>query len=352
MKKLVCEMCGSSDLVKQDGMFVCQTCGVKYSVEEAKKMMIEGTVDVSGSTVKVDNSSLIDNYFEIAKSAYESGNQKEAELYCNKIIEIEPSNHNAWLLKGKAAGWQSTIANSRVSEAVLAFSKAISFSPEDEKEKIIDDTKNEFSNLAISMLKLRGDRFEKWPDEEEASGLIVELTSIINNIAIFTDKIGNSVSISDIFESAADIIQLSVTNAYTQKIIPDYKNHGYDLPSDNDYAKLIERSDLCISLLEQAINLCKENESLNLGRYESLEIIQNFVMNNYGYDYAFWNYGSDQFQINRMINAIKKDGNIPDSRHDRYWWKSSSLSDFALAQRKQLVSQYKSKISSIKDKKS
>ena len=48
MKQLVCEMCGSKDLVKQDGMFVCQACGTKYSVEEAKKMMIEGTVDVQG----------------------------------------------------------------------------------------------------------------------------------------------------------------------------------------------------------------------------------------------------------------------------------------------------------------
>ena len=55
MKALVCEMCNSNDLVKQDGYFVCQCCGTKYSVEEAKKMMIEGTVDVSGSTVKVDN---------------------------------------------------------------------------------------------------------------------------------------------------------------------------------------------------------------------------------------------------------------------------------------------------------
>lgn len=55
MKQLVCEMCGSKDLVKQDGIFVCQACGTKYSVEEAKKMMIEGTVDVQG-TVKVDNS--------------------------------------------------------------------------------------------------------------------------------------------------------------------------------------------------------------------------------------------------------------------------------------------------------
>ena len=41
MKKLVCEMCGSNDLLKQDGVFVCQSCGCKYSVEEARKMMME-----------------------------------------------------------------------------------------------------------------------------------------------------------------------------------------------------------------------------------------------------------------------------------------------------------------------
>ena len=38
MKQLTCEMCGSTELIKQDGFFVCQTCGTKYSVEEAKKM--------------------------------------------------------------------------------------------------------------------------------------------------------------------------------------------------------------------------------------------------------------------------------------------------------------------------
>lgn len=54
MKQLTCELCGSTDLVKNDGVFVCQSCGTKYSVEEAKKMMIEGVVTVEGS-VKIDN---------------------------------------------------------------------------------------------------------------------------------------------------------------------------------------------------------------------------------------------------------------------------------------------------------
>lgn len=38
MKKLMCEMFGSTDLVKDNGVFVCQFCGrCKYSVKEAKK---------------------------------------------------------------------------------------------------------------------------------------------------------------------------------------------------------------------------------------------------------------------------------------------------------------------------
>ena len=41
MRQLTCEMCGSTDLIKDGGVFVCQNCGCKYSVEEARKMMME-----------------------------------------------------------------------------------------------------------------------------------------------------------------------------------------------------------------------------------------------------------------------------------------------------------------------
>jgi len=54
MKQLICEVCGSADLIKKDGVFVCQACGCKYSVEEARKMMIEGTVSIDG-VVKTRN---------------------------------------------------------------------------------------------------------------------------------------------------------------------------------------------------------------------------------------------------------------------------------------------------------
>ena len=55
MKAIVCEMCTSHDVVKQGGFYVCQNCGTKYTVEDARKLMVEvaGKVDVSGSTVNM-----------------------------------------------------------------------------------------------------------------------------------------------------------------------------------------------------------------------------------------------------------------------------------------------------------
>ena len=94
MKQLVCEMCGSTDLVKQDGMFVCQTCGTKYSVEEAKKMMIEGTVDVQG-TVKVDNSTFVEKYLANARRAKQKEDWAEVEKYYNLVEQNDPSNIEA-----------------------------------------------------------------------------------------------------------------------------------------------------------------------------------------------------------------------------------------------------------------
>ena len=94
MKQLTCEMCGGVDLIKQDGVFVCQNCGMKYSVEEAKKMMIEGTVDVQG-TVKVDNSAFVEKYLANARRAMDKTDWEEARKYYNMVEQNVPDNIEA-----------------------------------------------------------------------------------------------------------------------------------------------------------------------------------------------------------------------------------------------------------------
>ena len=94
MKRLICEMCGSTELIKQDGLFICKFCGCKYTVEEAKKMMVEGTVDVQG-TVKVDNSAFVQKYLANARRALGKEDWEEVEKYYNMVEQNVPNNMEA-----------------------------------------------------------------------------------------------------------------------------------------------------------------------------------------------------------------------------------------------------------------
>ena len=62
MKKMQCEVCGSTDIKKiDDSIFECQSCGVQYSKDEVQKLLVE----ITGS-VKIDRSEEIENAFKRA----------------------------------------------------------------------------------------------------------------------------------------------------------------------------------------------------------------------------------------------------------------------------------------------
>ena len=86
MKALVCEMCNSNDLVKQDGMYVCQHCGTKYTIEEAKKLM---------GIVKIDDSDELKNLYELARRAKNDNNSENAQKFYEQILVKDPSSWEA-----------------------------------------------------------------------------------------------------------------------------------------------------------------------------------------------------------------------------------------------------------------
>lgn len=133
MKALTCEMCGSTNLIKQDGVFVCQSCGTKYSLEEAKKMMVEGTVDVQG-TVKVDQTGNVDNLLKLAKNALDSANGDEAYRFANKALEIAPENADAWFIKMKSVGLTAILKDLKVNDVLAAGKKVIEYNPSKARE--------------------------------------------------------------------------------------------------------------------------------------------------------------------------------------------------------------------------
>lgn len=153
MKRLTCEMCGSTDLLKQDGVFVCQSCGCKYSVEEARKMIVEGTVEVAG-TVKVDDTSKIQNYLDLSQNAYDSGNGQSAFDYANKALEIAPQNSRAWIAKMKAIEYIGTLGELKLMEVVEAGKNAVAFAEEASKKEIEFEVYSYEAMRSLELLKL------------------------------------------------------------------------------------------------------------------------------------------------------------------------------------------------------
>lgn len=43
MNKITCEICNGSDIIKQEEFFVCQTCGMKYSIEAMRKIVLQSS---------------------------------------------------------------------------------------------------------------------------------------------------------------------------------------------------------------------------------------------------------------------------------------------------------------------
>lgn len=129
MKQLVCEMCGSTELMKQDGVFVCQTCGCKYSVEEAKKMMVEGTVEVAG-IVKIDRSDNYNNLVQQARDAIADGRFDGAYQHCSEALLIVPNDPEMIALQGLAVLGKEEIITDVPTSCVNAMNRMKSVMPD------------------------------------------------------------------------------------------------------------------------------------------------------------------------------------------------------------------------------
>jgi len=88
MKAMICEMCGSNRIIKQEGIYACRDCGTQYSVEEARKLLVE-------RTAKADDSQELPKLFEEARRARDTGNSENACKLYEQILEKDPSGWEA-----------------------------------------------------------------------------------------------------------------------------------------------------------------------------------------------------------------------------------------------------------------
>ena len=279
MRQLTCEMCGSTDLMKQDGVFVCQTCGCKYSVEEARKMMVEGTVDVQG-TVKVDNSAFVQKYLANARRAKEKEDWEETEKYYNMVEQNDPDNIEAifYSAYGKA---MTTLVDGDIYKRQAAF-------------KVLAN--------CISVIDDHYKPERKAENQEAITAMAVDLGRMVTSNFVFTEWENgygivtktNKGETYTLFASLLDEFKVSIDNI--QKV-DDQPYLHQSLITLFAIAKMAGFAPSAITILDKWI---KEEET-------ELEALRKVVIEKYWTDHAEekQQLDSEKESLNNQIKSIK-----------------------------------------------
>ena len=353
MKQLTCEMCGSTEMLKQDGVFVCQTCGTKYTVEEAKKMMVEGTVEVQGN-VQVQNAAQLENLLKLAHSSFESKNYAQAEEFCNQIIAMDDQNYDAWKLKGEAINYQINSNNQRILEVYNCIMTSYRILDDEQKEEkkheILSSLKDCFEGEVDFWLKqfeanrpsestltraknAYVDSYNKMAAAFDELGLNESKQEYLTNFDNFFIKKANSICVSAWKSTVAynyyrdDLDTLGrgwgVGNAWSNLVTTNTDSYR---PTKQIWQTFIEEGGKLIELLQYA-----EEQFNDETPYQSKEnVYENIIYFHEKLSKAVW------YKIGTSVNDVG-------------WLHDGSLTDEAKRLRQNIINQYKQKITNAKD---
>lgn len=234
---------------------------MKYTQErlQEKVQQIRGTVTI-------DQSQSAATYLELATHALDSSNMAEAEQYATKVIEVDPQNFKAWLIKGQASGWQSSVRSPRLLEAANAFARGIDLSPGEETEYVRDHVVDQIGSLSVAYINLRADAYRNHPGEDQYDNFRGDLALIQQAVNVLSDR--NDLQVPGLWARVASAIGEAVAGAWKTKIQPDYARD--DHPNDHQRSEFGNRIVTARQILELAIGLSDDDTELDLVRYKNL----------------------------------------------------------------------------------
>lgn len=151
----------------------CPSCSGELQIpddEDVISCMYCGSDIVVQETLNKNQSPDPENFLNLAQSALESNNSQEAIKYANKVLEIDPKNYEAWLVKAEATGWQSSLNNLRVSEMAAGFEKAIKYAPENKKESIKKNAASKINDICSAFYQKARNHFDEFKSVDDSWG--------------------------------------------------------------------------------------------------------------------------------------------------------------------------------------
>lgn len=288
---LKCFICDGTDFLKTGDFFVCQSCGCKYTLEDARKMLAEGGSS-AGSPVAAapsQNNTKIENYLNLARSAKNAENNEEAEKYASQVIELDPSQAEAWLIKGIAAGWQSKVGNSRLTESIECWSNAIKYATEEQKAEFLSTIQKNFVNILTAIMHLCANNFAEYPSDNNTTSIQINIKTALSNFSDYISKIDSSYDMSSCLDDFALILEKAASSASSIANVA----YGPEKSDQNKYAyrTWLEKQTYCVTVMDlalaQATSISTASQIVS-----SLSRLHNRMIGSCSYRFVASGYGS------------------------------------------------------------
>jgi len=203
---------------------------------------------------------------ELANNALQANNHQEAEVYANKVIELDPKYRWAWLIKGQAAGWQTTLQNLRIQESASAFVKAVELTPKGDRETMANMVEFHIGVIAEASVRYRAKSYRSYPDLAQAQQLGRDVSVIVQSTRRVLSVSGSPAE--RVLGKFATELNNIVVEVWGETILAEYRAKTY--PSEYDFDKFRNRVPPAIDLLELSIGLCSEDDSEDIVRYRNI----------------------------------------------------------------------------------
>lgn len=175
-----CTNCGANlqvDNSKEAG--ICNHCGTAFITEKVINNYYSVT-NISANTVNITEGSL-ENYFILAKNAQETSNNKEAILYYNKVLQINPNHYESLYGKAICSFYSSTMGNINSQELIFYTKKAlIAFKDSDSytKTDFGIDILNDFNRAVKTWVRLFEESYFECSNLKTSASAIIDYYKI------------------------------------------------------------------------------------------------------------------------------------------------------------------------------
>ena len=188
----------------------CNSCGAVQSLSDTSKctyclseIVIEKAKEFYDTSISSESGSLI----MIAETALEAGNNKEAIDYYNKSIEKVLTNSDAWLGKGIATLYSSTLGDIKIMEAISYWKNAIKFAADQNAmQKRVSTIIN---NAVITFYPNIENHYREYKDVKNS------YTEFVHKFLLLENALSFAISIDDdnlvVLQNGYDLCQKVIT---------------------------------------------------------------------------------------------------------------------------------------------